>query len=552
MLALALGASAYVGFAGIACDVVTPPFPADPAADGPAPGLAPAVPRDASSSTDAGQGGDATPDAPSDDDVDAAPVPFGFTTSAAPGILDAVARSRSGIEACTIAPATHVADAYGRWGTGTWFNDLYFGLHGGFYVGDAFQSSVYEAELRKIAPWIVADPDHAVVPYTVGWDGQSAKYNPSPGMDMDRAAMFVLMLARTYAMTGDLQLVTDLYPAARTVVDFLAARDLDHDLLPEGRTDPFTPGTGVGAGSSISYIGDSVANTWKDFGATLFYYEALVRIASLEDHLGRTGDAATHRAKADAVKSAATTTFWNAPTGGFLAWIEQGGTRHDDWITGNNLHAVMNGLATPSEATTILATLEAHKSEIEDVVPCRSRIGIFEAGLSSNAPDYYWNGGAWTLLAAPDMMARASHGDVQGALRVAYRLANLTSSSSTGFFEAYDGVTGASNGVLGQLMDNGGFLWGLYAGVYGLDVDDDAVLVRAEVPKSALPATSRWFYRQKIIDVTWSAAQATAVRVDGVTQVPEAGSLGLRYRLVGAFAGAGAHTLEIDVSTASP
>jgi len=45
-------------------------------------------------------------------------------------------------------------------------------------------------------------------------------------------------------------------------VDFLAARDLDGDLLPEGRTQVFTGPVGPGgcACSRVSYIGDTSAN----------------------------------------------------------------------------------------------------------------------------------------------------------------------------------------------------------------------------------------------------------------------------------------------------
>ena len=68
----------------------------------------------------------------------------GLTLSTS-GMVEAVERSRNGIYACTLGDKTHVADIRARWGRNSWFNDLYFGLHGGMYVAD----SRHFAELRS-------------------------------------------------------------------------------------------------------------------------------------------------------------------------------------------------------------------------------------------------------------------------------------------------------------------------------------------------------------------------------------------------------------------
>ena len=63
-----------------------------------------------------------------------------------------------------------------------------------------------------------------------------------------------------------------LYPkCALEVIDYLSARDLDGDLLPEGRTQEFPGPIGPdgSACSSVTYIGDTLANAWKDFGRFL-------------------------------------------------------------------------------------------------------------------------------------------------------------------------------------------------------------------------------------------------------------------------------------------
>ena len=193
----------------------------------------------------------------------------------------------------------------------------------------------------------------------------------------------------------------------------------------------------------------------------MFYWESLCALARIERVLGKNTDAEVHLERASRVKAAILKTFWNDPSEGFLAWIEKNGTAHDDWITGNNLHAVACGIADFDQSAKILACLERHRAELEEVVPCRVRIGTFAPGLCSNRPDDYWNGGIWTLVAAPDMRARALRGDLSGALRVARLLATRPEVTEFGFYEAYDGKTGKPNQCRGLLMNNGGFLWGI-------------------------------------------------------------------------------------------
>jgi hypothetical protein len=329
--------------------------------------------------------------------------------------------------------------------------------------------------------------------------------------------MFVLEVVRAYELTGDRQFAADLYPQCREVVDFLAARDLDGDLLPEGRTQVFTGpiGPGICACSSVSYIGDTVANAWKDFGATLFYYEALRRLALLEDILGRKQDATEHLEQAMRVSDAARKILWTENSCGFLAWVEKDGTRHDDWITGNNLHAVACGLANREQSSKILQKLHQHRAEIEEIIPCRVRIGLFEPMLCSNRPEYYWNGGIWTLVSAPDMRARARMGDVPGALHVARLLATHPKVTDVGFYEAYDGKTGEPNNCRGLLMNNGGFIWGFFEAVLGIEVEGDELRFRATVPKEITPARARLRYRDADFEIEWKNGLQPGARLDG-------------------------------------
>ena len=431
-------------------------------------------------------------------------------------LLAALSRSCAGILNCTVNDQTHCADAGRSWGTDTVLNDLYFGLYGGLYISGEDQHEIFRKELRKIAQHVKAVPEHPPVPWSVSADGRTPRFNPDPGYDLDRSAEFVLEVVRTYEVTGDRQFASELYPKCLEVIDYLSGRDLDGDLLPEGRTQDFPGPIGPGrcACSSVTYIGDTSANAWKDFGAALFYYEALRRLGMLENILGKNGEAKRHLEKAEQVRQAIRKILWNPNTDGFLAWVEKNGTRHDDWITGNNLHAVACGLADREQSIRIHRKLEAHRAVIEEIVPCRVRIGVFQEGLCNNRADYYWNGGVWTLVAAPDMRARALLKNVSGALRVADLLATRPKVTDVGFFEAYDGKTGEPNNCRGLLMNNGGFIWGFFEAVLGIEIEGDELRFRGSIPKRIIPARARIHYRGADFEVLWKTEKNPYARLD--------------------------------------
>ncbi len=465
-------------------------------------------------------------------------------------LLAALGRSRNGILRCTVNDQTHCCDAGFRWGTDDAINDLYFGLHGGLFTGGADQHSVFRNELRKFAKYVKTSPNHPAVPWSVSADGLHPKFNRDPGCDLDRSAEFVLNVVRTYEVTGDREFAAGLYPQCREVVEYLGARDLDGDLLPEGRTQDFPGPIGPGgeAGSSITYIGDTVANAWKDFGAALFYYEALCRLALLEKILGRNEDAVNRLALAAQVRTAAQKLLWNEKTNGFLAWVERNGTPHDDWITGNNLHAVACGLASREQSNRILHKLAQHRGEIEELIPCRVRLGLFEQRLCSNRPNYYWNGGIWTLVSAPDMMARARMGDLAGAMHVSQLLSTHPKVTDVGFYEAYDGVTGEPNNCRGLLMNNGGFIWGFFEGVMGVEFEGDELRFRASVPKEILPARARLRYRDSDLEITWASGQKSAAQLNGKAWAPTEGGY---FRLTSALEPNRTHHIEIVMEESS-
>ncbi|HYE05757.1 MAG TPA: hypothetical protein VEL07_09600 [Planctomycetota bacterium] len=431
---------------------------------------------------------------------------WGLSRSALPGLQALHQRCAHGISATICDHQTHHANADGWW-FGTWMNDLFFGQRGGLWCGSPAERGVFLAELRKIARHV--EPD-GTVPYQVEPDGRLAHFNP-PGVDLDRAAEFVLMVARAWETTGDDAFALELLPACRRVVDGLARRDLDGDLLPEGRCLP-APITAVGSCGSVSYIGDTCQNDWKDFGVALFYHHALLALSGMCADLGQPGAHAL-RARADAVAAAARAAFWTGH--GFAAWIDRDGTRHDDWITGNNTHAIITGMADERMAAAIADTIEREREALLERTPGRVRLGVFVPGQCSNPPEDYWNGGAWPLVTGPIQIALARTGRWATLERFLERLAQRTPVTEHGFHEAYDGATGAPGHADGLLMNNGGFIWGLMEGALGLGLSGRTMTLRNRVANTLLPATARCAWRGAIVALEWVAGDGS-ITLDGV------------------------------------
>ncbi|MBA3710503.1 MAG: hypothetical protein H0W83_16990 [Planctomycetes bacterium] len=457
--------------------------------------------------------------------------PFGLSTSGLQGLEILHRRCANGIAQSITGHRTHHANVDGTW-YGSWMNDLFFGERGGLWCGDPAQQGVFLAELRKIARHVQPD---GTVPYQVDPDGRSANFNP-PGVDLDRAAEFVLMVVRAWETTGDDAFAEDLLPTCRRILDGLARQDIDGDLLPEGRS-LTGPVTGVGSCASVSYIGDTAKNDWKDFGVALFYHHALLALSGMCRELGFPGWKSL-LARANAVAESARTVFWTGQA--FAAWIDRSGTRHDDWITGNNAHAVITGLADPAMAAAIADTFEREREALLMRTPGRVRLGNFAAGDCSNAPEDYWNGGAWPLVTGPIQIALARTGRWKTLLAFLERLAQRTPVTERGFHEAYDGTTGKPGYADGLLMNNGGFIWGLMEGTLGLGLTGTAMTIRNRLPGSLLPTTARCCWRGHIVELAWSAGDGSITLddvplpiVDGVASItaPARSAAPLRIRI---------------------
>lgn len=439
---------------------------------------------------------------------------YGLTECANPKILIALDRSKAGILKCTVNNQTHIADVKGEWGYKSWINDLYFGIMGGLYVADSKQQNVFKAELRKISKFVLTDTSRfEIVPYAVDSSGKSFDRNQFDGVDYDRCAEFILATVRLYEFTGDLEFLKEMYPVDLRIINWLKKQNRDKDILLEGRSLP-SPIKGVGSCVSVTYIGDAVKNDFKDFGASLFLYQALVRLSEAEDILGKSEFANKHRIEASNLKKALHKIMWNENSKGFLGWIDGRYRKHDDWITGNNTYAVECGVANLHQTKLIMERLDENRTALIDVVPCRSRIDTFNYGYSSNPVNYYWNGGCWPVIAAPVMLAYRKVNDLEGALHVMDVLSTKVTETKFGFYECYWGNSGKHNSLEGLLMNNGGVLWGFYEGIMGIKMEGDKLIFQDNVPSKLLPAKACFHYRNAEIIVHWISSDKSSATLN--------------------------------------
>lgn len=374
-------------------------------------------------------------------------------------ILETIRKCRAGVLNCSDKTQSHFADIHAQWGEYSWTNDLYFGLHGGLYISDQKEQDVFKSELKKISRFVQSENDSTeIVPYKVKSDGSSYGRNSESGLDYDRLAEFILDVVRVYEFTGDTEFLNEMYPVMVRIINWLGKQNRDDDILLEGRT-LAAPITGVGSCVSVTYIGDAVKNDFKDFGASMFYFHALGRLALAETILGKSTEASVHLEKANRIREAINAVFWDSSIHGYTACINEKSEKNNNWITGNNAHAVYCGITDISQSKVITDFLNANKKEVIDVVPCRVSLDTFPAGYSSNPAHYYWNAGCWPLVSAPVMLAYRQVGDLESALHVMEVLSSdKVSKTRYGFFESYWSTSGKPNTCEGLLMNNGGVL----------------------------------------------------------------------------------------------
>ncbi len=93
-----------------------------------------------------------------------------------------------------------------------------------------------------------------------------------------------------------------------------------------------------------------------------FFYEALRRMADLEEALGNMARAEELRALRPRVKEAFNKTFWNDDTGRYAGWVDVNGTMHDYGFTFVNAMALAFDLAPRDRAESVLQWLDGERT----------------------------------------------------------------------------------------------------------------------------------------------------------------------------------------------
>ncbi len=133
-------------------------------------------------------------------------------------------------------------------------------------------------------------------------------------------------------------------------------------------------------GTKTMHFGSGVGNNYWDlvpFGgrdayATIHYYDALRRMADLEETIGRNPgwnipggplrmEPEVLREHAAEVKARAGEFFWNGETGRFISNVDLDGNRYDYGFTFVNLEAIHYGFATEEQAEAILAWVSGER-----------------------------------------------------------------------------------------------------------------------------------------------------------------------------------------------
>ena len=136
------------------------------------------------------------------------------------------------------------------------------------------------------------------------------------------------------------------------------------------------PGFGVG-----NNYWDLLPFGGRDFLATVYFYDALQRMADLEEviqlnpewGIGEGLSPSELRTHAEDIKTFSQQFFWNKTTGRFVAAVDADGQAHDYGLTFLNTDAITRGIATPEQARTIMdwisgvRMVEGDTSQGEDI-----------------------------------------------------------------------------------------------------------------------------------------------------------------------------------------
>jgi len=249
----------------------------------------------------------------------------------------------------------------------------------------------------------------------------------NPWYSLDYSMFFIDNLHDYYLHTGDLSLVTELWPVAQQELAFLATQQDSTNLLTVSSSTGFTWHPQY---DSI-YGATSTADTYvSEFNVD--YVQCLKHASVLATALGDSS-ADTYATMADTVTTAINDKLRNATSGVY----EISNTRTGYVAQDANAKAILFGVAPSADATALLATLKSYLDTAYGPL-------AFDASYFST-----YNSGAKVIspfVSNWEMLARLEKGDTEGALSLISKLWGPMVSEgdyySGATWESLDGSTG--------------------------------------------------------------------------------------------------------------
>jgi hypothetical protein len=363
-----------------------------------------------------------------------------------------------------------------------------------------------------------------------------------------------------YLVTGDREFLAN---AHRTAVNTLTIRE-------NAATAGFNPTYGLFTGAS--FFNDGIAGypappadatesvstgsmPWPGIASGMYlstnavYYAAYVNAANMAERLGQPREAAAHRTKAAALKTAINRHFWNPATGLYDYQLLADGTRGAHQEGTGLAFAILFGIANPDRARSILAHAREMTWGMPDTFPHWERYSEAQPGRH--------NAIVWPLVQGLWAKALAWQGDQSGFAAETARLAKLANNNS-GFWEIYNGTTGVVDGGWQRLGDTVKFHWGsepdqtwsatafldmVHTGLFGLRYTERGLTFAPNLPAGWGDVTLRDVrYRDADLTIALRGAGTTihSVTVDGR---PSRAEVPATLR--------GAHTVEITLTGAT-
>ncbi len=230
-----------------------------------------------------------------------------------------------------------------------------------------------------------------------------------------------------------------------------------------------------------------------------FLYRALLDLAGLERAAGNVAEADADEAKAAALKEAFNRVLWweDAPGGPrYCDWILPDGTKVAYGADLCQFPPVAFGMASPEQATKLIATIDARIEELErdnGYAGYASRSAYWPAPAVVNTHPAnqgfgnYMNGGSFLCMTYWEIMARAVAGDAEGAWNRLQKFAEGTRLTGTKGFIGNNWVM--EDGKIGfgacdepYLADAIAVPGALVQGILGIQQTNDELVVRPQLP----------------------------------------------------------------------